>query len=123
MSKIVVVEDSKLMRHLLRRVLEQAGHEVEAWEDLAASEIPERIKNGAPDLIVSDYQMPGCNGLTLVRMARKVRPELPVVMVTSTRDPDVMAPLRRLDVQHILHKPLQEGELMDAIRQCLEPVD
>ncbi|HJV49516.1 MAG TPA: response regulator [Geothrix sp.] len=119
MAKIVLVEDSKLMRHLIRRMLEQAGHEVEAWEDLAASEIPERIKAGAPDLIISDYQMPGCNGLTLVRMARKVRPDLPVLMVTSTRDPDVMAPLRRLDVKHILHKPLQEGELMEAIRGSL----
>lgn len=121
MAKIVIVDDSKLMRHLLRRVLEQAGHEVETWEDITAAEIPDRIKTATPDLIISDYQMPGCNGLTLVRMARKTRPELPVVVLTATHDPDVMNPLVRLDVKHILHKPLQEGALMEAIRQSLEP--
>jgi CheY-like chemotaxis protein len=120
MAKIVVVDDSKLMRHLLRRILEQAGHEVDTWEDITAAEIPDRIKDTSPDLIISDYQMPGCNGLTLVRMARKTRPELPVVMLTATHDPDVTKPLERLDVKHILHKPLQEGELMEAIRQSLE---
>lgn len=120
MSKIVVVDDSKLMRHLLQRILEQAGHEVEVWDDVTAAEIPDLIKAAAPDLIISDYQMPGCNGLTLVRMARKTRPELPVVILTATRDPEVTKPLERLDVKHILYKPLQEAALMEAIRLSLE---
>lgn len=120
MAKIVVVDDSRLMRHLLRRILEQAGHEVHTWEDITAAEIPDRIKETSPDLIITDYQMPGCNGLTLVRMARKTRPELPVVLLTATHDPDVLKPLERLDVKHVLHKPLQEGQLMEAIRQSLD---
>lgn len=121
MSKIVVIDDSKLMRHLLQRVLELAGHEVDVWVDVAASELPERIKASAPDLIITDYQMPGCNGLTVVRMARKTKPDLPVIVLTATRDPDVVTPLKRLDVKCILHKPLQEGPLMKALRDSLEP--
>jgi CheY-like chemotaxis protein len=122
MPKIVVVDDSKLMRHLLQRILEQAGHEVTLWNDLAASEVPERINAATPDLIITDYQMPGCNGLTLVRMARKTKPDLPVVVVTADRDPEVARGLAKLEVKHILYKPLQEAELMEAIRLSLEPV-
>lgn len=123
MPKIVVVDDSKLMRHLLQRILELAGHEVTVWHDLAASEVPERINASAPDLIITDYQMPGCNGLTLVRMARKTKPELPVVVLTADHDPEVVKVLSRLEVKHILYKPVQEGELMEAIRQSLAPAE
>jgi len=121
MSRIVVVDDSKLMRHLLQRILEQDGHEVTTWEDLAATEIPDRIQASAPDLIITDYQMPGCNGMTLVRMARKTKPDLPVVVLTATRDPEVVKGLTRLDVKHILHKPVQEADLREAVRQSLAP--
>jgi len=123
MARIVVVDDSKLMRHLLQRILEQAGHEVTVWNDLAASEVPERISAGAPDLIITDYQMPGCNGLTLVRMARKTKPELPIVVLTADHDPEVVRGLTRLEVKHILFKPLQEAQLMEAIRLSLAPAE
>ncbi len=119
MSKIVVIDDSQLMRSLLRHMLTHAGHEVEIWEDVTAMEIPERIAVAHPDLIITDYQMPGCNGLTVARMARKARPELPVIVVTATRDPAVADALKRIDVTCILHKPLREEELLEALRQVL----
>lgn len=121
MPKIVVVDDSKLMRHLLQRILELSGHEVDVWEEVTAAEVQDRVRASRPDLIITDYQMPGCNGLTLVRMVRKVSPDLPVVVVTADRDPEVVKGLSRLEVKHILYKPLQEAELTEAIRQCLEP--
>ena len=71
MARIVVIDDSKFMRNLFRHILEQGGHEVEVWEEATAVEIPERIQAGNPDLVLTDYQMPGSNGLTVARMARK----------------------------------------------------
>ena len=119
MARIVVVDDSKLMRNLLRAILEQAGHEVETWEDVTAGEVAERITAANPDLLVTDYQMPGCNGLTLVRMARKAKPELPVVVLTATHDPAVMASLKNQAASHLLHKPLREAELLETVAALL----
>ena len=120
MARIVVIDDSKLMRNMLRLILEQAGYEVEVWEEVTAVEIPERISAGNPDLIITDYQMPGSNGLTVARMARKTKPGLPVIVVTATRDPAVLDALKRVNVTHILHKPVQAEELLQAVHQALQ---
>src|ERR1035438_10817588 len=114
MSRIVVIEDSKLMRTMLCRVLEHAGHDVEVWEEVTAAEIPERISAVDPDLIITDYQMPGSNGLTVARMARKTKPGLPVIVVTASRDPAVLDGLKRVNVTHILHKPIHAEEVLRA---------
>ncbi|MCE1203249.1 MAG: response regulator [Holophagaceae bacterium] len=119
MPKIVVVDDSKLMRNLIQHILEQAGHEVEAWGDVTAMEVADRILASDPDLVVTDYQMPGCNGLTLARMARKAKPGLPIVVVTALHDAQVMDGLKSQAVNQILHKPLKEEELLETVAAVL----
>ena len=119
MAKIVVIDDSKLMRSLLRHLLEGAGHEVEAWEEVTAGEIAPRLANGAPDLLITDYQMPGCNGLTVARMARKAAPQLPVLVLTAYHDPTVVDALKGQGVAAVLHKPLKEEDLLAAVAQAL----
>jgi len=120
MAKIVVIDDSKLMRNLLRLILEQAAYDVEVWEEVTAAEIPDRISGGNPDLVITDYQMPGSNGLTVARMARKTKPGLPVIVVTASRDPSVLDALMRVNVTHILHKPIQAENLLQAVHQALQ---
>lgn len=119
MAKIIVLDDSKLMRNLLSHLLEQAGHEVEQWEEVSASEITSRIAASQPNLLITDYQMPGCNGLTVARMARHANPDLPIMVLTATHDPTVMDALSRQDVSCILHKPIQEETLMAAVAEAL----
>jgi CheY-like chemotaxis protein len=119
MARIVVVEDSKLMQTLLRRMLERAGHEVDLWEDITAMEVGGRITETPPDLLITDYSMPGCNGLTVAKMARKAKPDLPVVVVTATHDPAVLEALTKQEVTCILHKPLQEAELLAALAEAM----
>lgn len=119
MSRIAIVDDSKLMQTLLRHILERVGHQVDVWEDVTAMGIADMLTATAPDLLITDYSMPGCNGLTVARMARKARPELPIVVVTATRDPTVLDALNRQEVSCILHKPLQEEELLTAVGEAL----
>lgn len=119
MSKITIIDDSKLMQTVLRRVLERAGHEVDAWNEVSAMEIAKRIAESAPDVVITDYSMPGCNGLTVAKMARKANPDLPVLVVTATHDPAVMTALNNQEVNAILHKPLQEMELLEALARVL----
>lgn len=119
MAKIVVVDDSKLMRHIVRHFLEGAGHEVDEWSEITASEVQGRLEANAADLLITDYQMPGCNGLTVARMARKAKPGLPVIVLTATHDPAVLDALRKQEVSAILHKPIKEEDLQASVNSLL----
>jgi DNA-binding NarL/FixJ family response regulator len=121
MARIAIIDDSRLMQTLLRRVLERAGHEVDVWEEVTAMGIADLITAKTPELLITDYSMPGCNGLTVARMATKAQPELPIIVVMATHDPTVMDALKRLEVSCILHKPLQEEVLLAAVAQALAP--
>ena len=114
-----MIDDSKFMRKYLRRFLEDEGHVVEEWEDLLAEEIPALIQAFAPDLIITDYMMPGCNGLTVAQKVHETKQGMPVLVITAQRDTGLDEQLRQFGVAEIMHKPLQLGELKDALRLLL----
>ncbi|BDU73604.1 hypothetical protein METEAL_27780 [Mesoterricola silvestris] len=108
-----------MMRLYLRRCLERAGHEVEEWVPLSAMEVPDHVNASAPDLIISDFQMPGCNGTSLARMAQKARPGSPILILTAFRDEDMEAGLLKLGVSRVLAKPIEEAVLLAAVAGTL----
>lgn len=120
MAKILVVEDSTLMKVYLRRCLESHGYEVEDWTPLSAMEVPEKITSTAPDLVLTDYQMAGCNGATVARMVLKTNAKLPVICLTASRDEDITANLNKVQVKRILFKPVDAEALAAAVKTVLE---
>jgi len=120
MARILVIDDSSLMRCIERRFLESAGHEVEDWMPLSAMEIPERLIANPVDLILTDFTMPGVNGMTVAKMAMRAAPHIPVVIITALRDPEVEAQLVKFKVRRILHKPISEVDFKTAIKGILE---
>lgn len=119
MAKVLVIDDSSLMRRILRQHLEQAGFEVEDWLPLSAMEIVDRILASAPDAVISDYQMPGVNGLTVAKMVQKANPNIPVAILTAIRDPELEANLRKFGVKRLLSKPIDAETLAQAVREML----
>ena len=108
-----------MMRVYLRRCLEKGGYEVEEWVPLSAMEVPDYVKGSAPALIISDYQMPGCNGASLARMVQKADPNLPVLVITAFRDPEMEANLRKFGVKAVLSKPIDPEALDLAVKAAL----
>ncbi len=119
MAKVAVVDDAKIMRTILATTLERAGHEVVVLEPLAATEVGDVLKQHAPDLLVTDYHMPGANGATVVRMARKVLPDLPVVVVTAFADAETVVLLEKLGVNAILKKPVRPEDVQASVAKAL----
>ena len=119
MARIMVIDDSPMMRDYMRRCLEKAGHEVEEWLPLSPMDIPEKLKTSIPDLILCDFQMPGCNGASLARMVQKVNPDLPVVILTAYRDKEMETNLRKFGVKRTLYKPISAELLNQAVKDIL----
>jgi DNA-binding NarL/FixJ family response regulator len=119
MAKILVIDDSEVMRRYLRRALGD-HHEIEEWMPPSAMEIVEHVTASAPDLVLTDYQMPGCSGATVARMVQKARPGLPVLVVTAIRDEDVAETLRKFQVREILYKPVSREKILEAVERLLQ---
>jgi CheY-like chemotaxis protein len=121
-AKVVVMDDSKIMRRLLSQFLEHGGYDAVAWEPMSAMEIVGRATEAEPDLLVTDFQMPGCNGATVARMARKANPKLPIIVLTALRDVETMDLLRKSQVNRILNKPISEADFLKAVAAVLAEV-
>jgi CheY-like chemotaxis protein len=113
------MDDSKIMRRILSQFVEHGGHEVQAWEPMSAMEIMDKVNQEQPDLLISDFQMPGANGATVARMARKANPKLPIIVLTALRDIETMELLRRSEVNAILNKPISEADFLLALEKIL----
>jgi CheY-like chemotaxis protein len=118
-AKIVVMDDSKIMRRVLSQFCEHGGHEVKAWEPMSAMEIQDKMREDQPDLLITDFQMPGCNGSTVARMARKVNPKLPIIVLTALRDAETMELLQKCQVNAILNKPISEEDFLKTLTRIL----
>lgn len=119
MAKILVIDDSTLMRRILRNHLQAGGHEVIDWLPLSAMEIPDFLTANSVDLILTDFQMPGVNGMTVAKLAMKTVPLVPVVILTALRDPEVEAQLMKFKVRRILHKPITPEALLVMVSEVL----
>ncbi|WP_029007917.1 response regulator [Azospirillum halopraeferens] len=112
---ILLVDDDAVVRMGTAALLESLGYRVvEADGGDTALAI---LRDGtAVDALVTDFAMPGMNGATLVREARRVAPHVPVLLVTGYADaPDFDAPVT------ILHKPFSAGALERSMATILDP--
>ena len=112
-GRILVVDDSSLVRLYYRGALERAGFAVE--EAINGMEATEKVLAHDFDLLIVDINMPGMDGLSFVRDLRR-REEfvatLPILMIsTEAGEPDI-ADARAAGVNYYLVKPISEADLV-----------
>ena len=117
--KILIVDDSRVMRQIVTRALRQAGftgHElVEATDGLGGL----RAFNAeAPELILSDWSMPEMNGLELLTALRARGENVPFAFVTWERSTEVLARAEAAGAMAVIPKPFTA----EAMRSVLHPV-
>jgi DNA-binding NtrC family response regulator len=78
---VLIIDDDEAFRHGLAEHLREDGHPVTAYGSPA--ELPALTTLSAPTLLITDYQMPGEDGLSLARRFHEVYPEVPVLIVTA----------------------------------------
>lgn len=118
--EVLVVDDAADVRVLLRAVLSQAGYEV--TEAAGAVEAIAALRNGRPDLVLLDVQMPEHDGwqtLTAIRADTNTA-EVPVVMCTARSAPADEAYGWRLGCDGYLTKPFAIADLLGTVSAVLD---
>jgi len=95
MEDILVVDDDRILLGALKRILEREGfvaHCVASGEEAI-----EQIKKKTFSLMITDFNMPGLNGLELARKGLELAPQMPIIMETGMISPfaDVWMPAPR----------------------------
>ena len=116
MPKIMVIDDSALMRKYTREHLEEAGYTVEEYLPGSVLDLMEKLLDAAPDLVISDFTMPDVDGLNVARAVKRTNRETPVIILTANRDPAREALLQTVGVQFVLHKPVSGADLVAAVQ-------
>ncbi|WP_373044157.1 HD domain-containing phosphohydrolase [Vulgatibacter sp.] len=117
--RVLVLDDDQLILRALHRVLEAQGFEVSSCnspED-ALLKLQERPAN----LIISDYMMPGMNGVEFLSEARRICPDAPRLLLTAVNDFKVATDaVNTGEIYRLLTKPWNHAELINTIRQAYE---
>lgn len=117
---ILIVEDDPPGRELAQEILDVAGYTVLSAED--GRGLLERVKLERPDLILMDLQLPGVDGLTLVRQlkADDETRQIPVVMTTAYAQPEPHAKALEAGCAAYLTKPLDPPVLLQTVANLLK---
>jgi len=118
-NRILVIEDDEYFRFLLRMHLTQAGYEVRVAED--GVDGGKALLAQPPDLILSDLNMPFLNGFDLLTLLKQdaATASIPVILLTGSRDNDVLAKAMALGAADFLAKPVTQDDLLSAVEGCL----
>ena len=115
--KVLVVDDEELYRRAIERILTRVGYDVVMARD--AAEGLEQVSSISMDLVLCDIQMPGINGLELVRQIRDIEPDLPCIVMTGYNTPENSVEALQAGAFWYLEKPF-EGETLDVVRRLVQ---
>lgn len=119
MAKILCVDDAKIIRLLMKEILEPLGHEVILAED--GLEAMSFARTNAVDLVLSDVNMPNMSGSSLVSNLRRLPDYVntPIVMVTTESDGYKKEKLKTLGATGWLKKPFDENQIKNVLKHFL----
>jgi two-component system NtrC family response regulator len=113
--RILIVDDEKVQREMLAGFLNKQGYKVVAAEDGAMA--LEKFSDGAFDLVLTDFRMPGLDGLTLLKEIRRRNPETMVVMMTAYGTVNTAVAAMKEGAYDYLTKPIDLDELLLKIQR------
>jgi DNA-binding NtrC family response regulator len=117
-ARILVVDDSPATLEVVGRILTQSGHQVETAPDVAQA--VRCLEGIAPDLVITDFRMPGADGLDLVRHVRENLHRTAVIMLTGFPSIEGAVEAVKGGAEAYLTKPFTQTELLETVSRVLE---
>ncbi len=119
--RILIVDDEEAVRELLAKTLTMADYDAETVSDGPAA--LDRLRAAEYDLLITDLKMPGMDGLSVIREARRLRPDLAVIIITGYSTEASAIEAINLGVSGYLTKPFRLPRILATTARALgEPM-
>ncbi|MBI4026404.1 MAG: sigma-54-dependent Fis family transcriptional regulator [Verrucomicrobia bacterium] len=112
-NKVLLIEDDRSTTDLLRRALQEDGYDVVVLS--RGDEGLERATKDSFSLVITDLELPGLNGLDVVRRIHAVKPHLPIILITACGTAETTIEAIRHGAYDYLVKPFEMPEFLDLV--------
>jgi excisionase family DNA binding protein len=116
-QRVLVVDDEASIRDLLSKTLALAEYDVDTAAD--GTTALDRMRAVSYDLLIADLKMPGMDGLTLIRQAKRIKESLPVIIITGFSTESSAIEAVNLGVAGYLTKPFRVPQVLAAASKAL----
>ncbi len=114
---IIIVEDEEELRENLFDLLEFKGYNVIAYG--SAEAFFQNIESLSADLVLCDHQLPGVNGIDALPEMKRIKPNLPVAIVTASCQKATFETAIERGADRIIHKPYEQMDMLQAVEEML----
>lgn len=119
-SRVLMVDDEEDLVWTTSRQMQRSRPDLEFVGLTDPHEALRRVREQAPDLLITDLRMPQMSGLELLLAARETSPDLPVILVTAHGNGQVRTELQRTRAVQYMEKPFAFQALLDAVERALD---
>ncbi|MUH38283.1 sigma-54-dependent Fis family transcriptional regulator [Zobellia amurskyensis] len=120
MAKILVIEDEAAIRRVLVKILSEESDSYQLEEAEDGLKGLEAVKNNDYDLVLCDIKMPKMDGVEVLEAARKIKPEIPFIMISGHGDLDTAVNTMRLGAFDYISKPPDLNRLLTTVRNAVD---
>lgn len=120
MSKILIIEDEAPIRRVLTKILSEENDAYLVQEAEDGLQGIELVKNEDFDLILCDIKMPKMDGVEVLEAIKKIKPEIPMVMISGHGDLETAIQTMRLGAFDYISKPPDLNRLLNTVRNALD---
>jgi len=117
MTKLLIVDDEIDICDFTRNFFRDRGFDVACA--CRGEEALQKIKTENPQVAIFDIRMPGMDGLEVLEKAKKIKPELIVIMVTAVVDEAVIERAKSLGAVSYVTKPLELDKLLEEVNRAI----
>lgn len=115
--KLLLVEDDEILRSSLELFFENEGCRL--WARESAEEGLSVLREHLFDVVITDFRLPGMNGLDFLRTLQELQPGAQKILLTAYMNEEVLAEAFRLGVHEFIEKPLSTDDIEDALIRIL----
>jgi DNA-binding NtrC family response regulator len=120
MSRILIIEDEAAIRRVLNKIISEESKLYQVFEAEDGVQGVEMIKDNDYDLVLCDIKMPKMDGIEVLEYSKKLKPELPFLMISGHGDLETAVNSMRLGAFDYISKPPDLNRLLNAVRNALD---